>query len=127
MVLYANNFCLLSSDATEVHGLLMEIALSSEISGMRANTELRKREMMLVGALPFSRSELEAECFYVGGQVIGFVEAYNFSGICHSSGKLILLTGLPRLNAPWVACIGALRPCKPLGMLVLLFACTMCA
>ena len=71
---------------------------------MRANTGPGKTEMMLVGALPFSCSESEAECFYLGRQVIGFVETYwqkAFVIAGMSCGKLIVLTGVPRLNTPW--------------------------
>ena len=71
-----------------MHGLLMEVDLVGEIFGMRANAGPGKKKMKLVGALPFLRSELEAECFYVGGQPIGFVEAYEFQGMCHCRDEL---------------------------------------
>ena len=66
-----------------MHGLLMEVDVLGETSGMRANTVPGNTEMMLVGALAFPRSELEAECCYVGVQVMGFVEAHKCLGICH--------------------------------------------
>ena len=77
VMLHADEFCLLSRAAAEMHGPLMEVDLFNETLGMRVNTGPGKRGMMLVGALPLSGSELEAESLDMGGQVIGFVEAFK--------------------------------------------------
>ena len=72
-----------------MHGLFMEVDLFGEIFISHTCEHMAgRREMVLVGAFPFPQMELKAECFFVGRQVIAFVEACKYIGICHGRNKL---------------------------------------
>ena len=90
LVLYADDFALISMGSSASQGMHALLALVDEhnaATGMRANTSVGKTELVIFGVSSARRSQLQLETFYVGGQAISHVPEYKYLGIMHHESR----------------------------------------
>ena len=81
MLLYADDFLLLSHSEAHMHRLLQLVSQFLQASGMVANTSKGKTEMVIFGARAADRARLQDLTFTIGGQRIAIVQQYKYLGV----------------------------------------------